>query len=91
MAQFGTLIKDKLLLQFHNSDGASQSQVISEALTGSDCKVIAIDVLKNQELCMALRINTTPHYMLYNKGQLIARFDNTVKFEEIFNALEVIL
>lgn len=89
MAKFGDLINNRklVLIQFHNQDGDTQAKVISEAFSDDDCKVVTIDVLKNEELSGLLRVQSTPHYMLYKEGQLTARFDNTVELSELTEAI----
>ena len=80
MSKFGELISTQIpvLIDFYtdwNESSLSMDPVIKDvaAAVGDKAKVIKIDVDKNHELAIALRIKGLPTLMIYKEGQMIWR------------------
>ena len=80
MSKFGELINAPVpvLINFYtdwNKSSLSMHPVIKDVACalGDKVKVIKIDVDKNQELAIALRIQGLPTLMMYNKGEMVWR------------------
>ncbi|MDQ5930754.1 MAG: thioredoxin 1 [Bacteroidota bacterium] len=80
MSKFGELINAPVpvLINFYtdwNESSLSMHPVIKDVACalGDRVKVIKIDVDKNQELAIALRIQGLPTLMMYNGGQMVWR------------------
>ncbi|OCB76908.1 thioredoxin family protein [Flavobacterium crassostreae] len=80
MSKFGELINVHIpvLIDFYtdwNESSIAMNPVIRDvaAALGDRAKVIKIDVDKNKELALALRINGLPTLMIYKEGQMIWR------------------
>ena len=80
MSKFGELINAPVpvLINFYtdwNESSLSMHPVIKDVACalGDKVKVIKIDVDKNQELAIALRIQGLPTLMMYNAGQMVWR------------------
>ena len=80
MSKFGELIDLEIpvLLDFYtewNEPSVAMHPVLKDvaAALGDKGKVIKIDVDKNEELAMALRIKGLPTLMIYKKGEMVWR------------------
>lgn len=80
MSKFGELINAPVpvLINFYtdwNESSLSMHPVIKDVACalGDKVKVIKIDVDKNQELAIALRIQGLPTLMMYSGGQMVWR------------------
>ena len=80
MSKFGELIglEVPVLLDFYSDDNDS-SNIIHPVLRdvaaaiGDKCKVIKINVDKNNELAEALRVKMLPTLMIYKSGEMVWR------------------
>jgi thioredoxin 1 len=80
MSKFGELIglEVPVLLDFYSDDNDSSNimhPVLRDvaAAIGDKCKVIKINVDKNNELAEALRIKMLPTLMIYKSGEMVWR------------------
>ena len=80
MSKFGELIglEVPVLLDFYSDDNDSSNimhPVLRDvaAAIGDKCKVIKINVDKNNELAEALRVKMLPTLMIYKDGQMVWR------------------
>jgi thioredoxin 1 len=80
MSKFGELIglEVPVLLDFYSDDNDSSSimhPVLRDvaAAIGDKCKVIKINVDKNNELAEALRVKMLPTLMIYKSGEMVWR------------------
>ena len=80
MSKFGELIglEVPVLLDFYSDDNDSSNIMhpvlrdVAEAI-GDKCKVIKINVDKNNELAEALRVKMLPTLMIYKSGEMVWR------------------
>ena len=75
MAKFGELIAGKtpvLLVFFRETDDEQVLPSLKKAATaiGSKAKIIRINIEKNAALADVLRINSSPAYLLFKKGEM---------------------
>jgi thioredoxin 1 len=80
MSKFGELIglEVPVLLDFYSDDNDSSNimhPVLRDvaAAIGDKCKVIKINVDKNNELAEALRVKILPTLMIYKSGEMVWR------------------
>ena len=80
MSKFGELIglEVPVLLDFYSDDNDSSNimhPVLRDvaAAIGDRCKVIKINVDKNNELAEALRVKMLPTLMIYKSGEMVWR------------------
>jgi len=80
MSKFGELIglEVPVLLNFYSDDNDSSNimhPVLRDvaAAIGDKCKVIKINVDKNNELAEALRVKMLPTLMIYKSGEMVWR------------------
>ena len=80
MSKFGELIglEIPVLLDFYSDDNDSSNimhPVLRDvaAAIGDKCKVIKINVDKNNELTEALRVKMLPTLMIYKSGEMVWR------------------
>ena len=80
MSKFGELIglEVPVLLDFYSDDNDSSNimhPVLRDvaAAIGDKCKVIKINVDKNNELTEALRVKMLPTLMIYKSGEMVWR------------------
>jgi len=80
MSKFGELIglEVPVLLDFYSDDNDSSNimhPVLRDvaAAIGDKCKVIKINVDKNNELAEALRVKMLPTLMIYKGGEMVWR------------------
>jgi thioredoxin 1 len=80
MSKFGELIglEVPVLLNFYSDDNDSSNimhPVLRDvaAAIGDRCKVIKINVDKNNELAEALRVKMLPTLMIYKSGEMVWR------------------
>ena len=80
MSKFGELIgvEVPVLLDFYSDDNDSSNimhPVLRDvaAAIGDKCKVIKINVDKNNELAEALRVKMLPTLMIYKSGEMVWR------------------
>ena len=80
MLKFGELIglEVPVLLDFYSDDNDSSNimhPVLRDvaAAIGDKCKVIKINVDKNNELAEALRVKMLPTLMIYKSGEMVWR------------------
>jgi thioredoxin 1 len=80
MSKFGELIDSKhpVLLDFYaewNEQSNAMHPVLRDvaAALGDKCKVIKIDVDKNNELSQALRVKGLPTLIIYKNGEMVWR------------------
>jgi len=80
MSKFGELIglEVPVLLDFYSDDNDSSNimhPVLRDvaAAIGDKCKVIKINVDKNNELAEALRVKILPTLMIYKSGEIVWR------------------
>ena len=80
MSKFGELIgfDVPVLLDFYSDDNDSSNimhPVLRDvaAAIGDKCKVIKINVDKNNELAEALRVKMLPTLMIYKSGEMVWR------------------
>ena len=80
MSKFGELIglDVHVLLDFYSDDNDSSNimhPVLRDvaAAIGDKCKVIKINVDKNNELAEALRVKILPTLMIYKSGEMVWR------------------
>ena len=80
MSKFGELIglEIPVLLDFYSDDNDSSNimhPVLRDvaAAIGDKCKVIKINVDKNNELAEALRVKILPTLMIYKSGEMVWR------------------
>jgi thioredoxin 1 len=80
MSKFGELIglDVPVLLDFYSDDNDSSNimhPVLRDvaAAIGDKCKVIKINVDKNNELAEALRVKILPTLMIYKSGEMVWR------------------
>ena len=80
MSKFGELIglEVPVLLDFYSDDNDSSNimhPVLRDvaAAIGDKCKVIKINVEKNNELAEALRVKMLPTLMIYKSGEMVWR------------------
>jgi thioredoxin 1 len=80
MSKFGELIglEVPVLLDFYSDDNDSSNTmhpVLRDvaAAIGDKCKVIKINVDKNNELAEALRVKMLPTLMIYKSGEMVWR------------------
>ncbi|MDG2368954.1 MAG: thioredoxin family protein [Flavobacteriaceae bacterium] len=80
MSKFGELIglEVPVLLDFYSDDNDSSNimhPVLRDvaAAIGDKCKVIKINVDKNNELAEALRVKLLPTLMIYKSGEMVWR------------------
>ena len=80
MSKFGELIglEVPVLLNFYSDDNDSSNimhPVLRDvaAAIGDKCKVIKINVDKNNELAEALRVKMLPTLMIYKGGEMVWR------------------
>jgi len=80
MSKFGELIglEVPVILDFYSDDNDSSNimhPVLRDvaAAIGDKCKVIKINVDKNNELAEALRVKMLPTLMIYKSGEMVWR------------------
>tara|TARA_Y100000389_G_scaffold58424_1_gene54402 strand:- start:3786 stop:4085 length:300 start_codon:yes stop_codon:yes gene_type:complete len=80
MSKFGELIglEVPVLLDFYSDDNDSSNimhPVLRDvaAAIGDKCKVIKINIDKNNELAEALRVKMLPTLMIYKSGEMVWR------------------
>ena len=80
MSKFGELIglEVPVILDFYSDDNDSSNimhPVLRDvaAAIGDKCKVIKINVDKNNELAEALRVKILPTLMIYKSGEMVWR------------------
>lgn len=95
MSKFGELISAHVpvLIDFYtdwNESSISMNPVIKDvaAALGDKAKVIKIDVEKNQELALALRIKGLPTLMIYKEGQMIWRQSGELDANTLISILQ---
>lgn len=95
MSKFGELISTQIpvLIDFYtdwNESSLSMDPVIKDvaAAVGDKAKVIKIDVDKNHELAIALRIKGLPTLMIYKEGQMIWRHSGELDANTLITILK---
>ncbi|NRT11689.1 co-chaperone YbbN [Flavobacterium sp. 14A] len=95
MSKFGELISTQIpvLIDFYtdwNESSMSMDPVIKDvaAAVGDKAKVIKIDVDKNHELAIALRIKGLPTLMIYKEGEMIWRHSGELDANTLISILK---
>ena len=95
MSKFGELISTQIpvLIDFYtdwNESSLSMDPVIKDvaAAVGDKAKVIKIDVDKNHELAIALRIKGLPTLMIHKEGQMIWRHSGELDANTLITILK---
>ena len=95
MSKFGELISTQIpvIIDFYtdwNESSLSMDPVIKDvaAAVGDKAKVIKIDVDKNHELAIALRIKGLPTLMIYKEGQMIWRHSGELDANTLITILK---
>lgn len=95
MSKFGELISAQVpvLIDFYtdwNESSVSMDPVMKDvaAALGDKAKVIKIDVDKNHELAIALRIKGLPTLMIYKEGEMIWRQSGELDANTLISILQ---
>ncbi|MBE0392936.1 thioredoxin 1 [Flavobacterium sp. 7E] len=95
MSKFGELISAQVpvLIDFYtdwNESSVSMDPVMKDvaAALGDKAKVIKIDVDKNHELAIALRIKGLPTLMIYKAGEMIWRQSGELDANTLISILQ---